>query len=136
MEWSMIMMHDFRVFTGWGIYKVEALVILTGPDLVVIFGGGEKYHIGASALSIPRESFASKNSPSASASVLCVTGHKDDELARAAALKLAAKYSCTVNVIVGLHINRATIEDIDQLVDCFYDCLSLIERRLDEHFNQ
>lgn len=128
-------MHDFRVLAGRGIYKVEALVILTGRDIVVVFGGGEKYHIGASALAVARESLADKNNPSASASVLCVSGHKEDQLARAAALKLATKYSCTVNVIVGLHINRATVEDINQLVDCFYDCLSLLERKLDDSFN-
>lgn len=128
------MMRYFRVSAGSGVYKVDALVVLTGKDLVIIFGGGERCHIGASSLAIPRESLADKRITSASASVLCVTGHKDDELARAAALKLAAKYSCVVNTIVGLHIDNAKEGDIKKLGVSFNDCLTLLEKTLDEQF--
>jgi hypothetical protein len=63
--------------------------------------------------------------PSASASVLCVTGHKEDLLARTAAIELAADFKCRVNVTVGLHIDGATAEDVRLLNENY--CASLDE---------
>jgi hypothetical protein len=44
--------------------------------------------------------------------VLCVTGHKDDELARALALRAASRLGRMVVVTVGLHVEAAGPEDI------------------------
>jgi hypothetical protein len=50
-------------------------------------------------------------------SLLCVTGHKEDELARAAAHELATEFACRVNVTVGLHVDHATSDDIALLFE-------------------
>ncbi len=125
------MMTEFKIFVGEDPFKVNACVIQTGKDLVVVFGGGEMHHIGASALAEPRASLLDANRVSASASVLCVSGHKDDCLAREAALRLATRYSCIVNVIVGLHVDNAAAEDIQYLVLNFNKCLIKVEQFLD-----
>ena len=80
-------MFSFTVAAGEGAHRVEALCALAGPDLCLCLAGGESPHIGAAALAVPRESLRGGGEPSASASVLCVTGHKEDELARDAALR-------------------------------------------------
>ncbi|MBN2247186.1 MAG: hypothetical protein JW733_00655 [Coriobacteriia bacterium] len=97
--------------------RVEAVVVSCGPDVSVCFGGGEGPHIGAVALGIPRPSLMDHSAPSASASVLCVTGHKEDELAREAALKLATTLGCRVSVSVGLHVDDATPADIRDMAE-------------------
>ncbi|MHB1018348.1 MAG: prenylated flavin chaperone LpdD [Coriobacteriia bacterium] len=97
--------------------RVEAVIVSCGPDVSVCFGGGEGPHIGAVALGIPRPSLADPSAPSASASVLCVTGHKEDELARSAALELATALGCRVNVSVGLHIDDAIPAEIREMAE-------------------
>ena len=70
-------MKHFNIKAGEKQYIVEADVIICGKDLNVCIGGGEVQHIGASALAIPRKSLANEEKNSASASVICVVGHKD-----------------------------------------------------------
>lgn len=108
-------MKHFSVEAGQNQYRVEAEVNICGKDLNVCIGGGEAYHIGASALAIPRKSLANEEETSASASVFCVVGHKEDELARKTALELSTLFGCIVNVTVGIHIDDATKEDIKLL---------------------
>lgn len=109
-------------------HRVEAVIIFCGPDITVCCGGGEAHHIGAVALAVPRPSLADNSLPSASASVLCVTGHKEDELVRASALELATLFGCRVNVTGGLHINGATAEDIHTLDENYAAVLSEVKR--------
>lgn len=104
-----------RAIAGSGQYTVEAVVIMCGIDIAVTIAGGGAYHIGASALATPRPSLTGGDKISASASVICALGHKEDLLARQAALDLASEFNCRVNVTVGLHIDHATAADIGEL---------------------
>ena len=106
-------------------HRVEAGAFLLGNDIVVVIGGGTKWHIGAVALAVPRSSLADPSQVSASASVLCVTGHKEDDLARSAALFLASTLKRTVTVVVGIHIDQASGEDINIVTA---NCHAAIER--------
>lgn len=110
-------MKTHSIGHGEGRLRVEAVVALPGPDISVCFGGGEAPHIGAVALGIPRPSLMDPTVPSASASVLCATGHKEDELARSAALELATVFGCRVSVSVGLHVDDATAADIREMAE-------------------
>ena len=101
-------------------YTVTACVVLCGKDIAVVIGGGEASHIGAAALASPRPS-------SASASVLCRLGHKDDLPAREAALRLASKFNTNVAVTAGLHIDDADSDDIAKLQHNFQQILEAIE---------
>ncbi len=97
---------------GDGKCKVTAIITSCGKDVVVVIGGGVE-HIGAVALGIPRPSLRQDGNISASASVLCVVGHKEDLVAREAALQLSSKLNTRVLVSVGLHLDTASLDDIN-----------------------
>jgi gallate decarboxylase subunit D len=114
-------------------YVVEAMVTLCGTDIAVNIGGGLRPHIGAVALAMPRPSIRSDGNISATASVLCILGHKEDVLARTAALHLARAFHKVVLVSVGLHVENATSEDIECLNKNFDILLTLIETWLQKY---
>jgi hypothetical protein len=114
---------------GSGICKIEATAVISGKDVVLVIGGGTRPHIGAVSLALPRPSLADPSQVSSSASVLCVTGHKEDELARSAGLEMAAALDTTVTVIAGIHIDQATWPDILALsTNCEHVLKKLIYR--------
>lgn len=125
-------MNGFQTKIGEGIYTVEAAVTICGKDINVCMGGGDTFHIGASALAVPRPSLADPTKNSASASVICVTSHKEDEIARSAALHLATLFKVRVNVTCGLHIDNATKEDIDILFENYRLVLKDVEKKIAE----
>ena len=126
-------MHSFSVAAGEGVHRVEVLCALLGDDICLCIGGGESPHIGAAALAVPRDSLRGSGESSASASVLCVTGHKEDELARETALRFAAKLGGRVLVSAGLHIDRAGGRDIALLLENCRAALDMaLERLLEE----
>ncbi len=112
-------MNTKQLEIGRNPYKISATVTLCGTDVAVIIGGGEKPHIGAVGLASPRPSLKDASIVSASVSVICVLGHKDDMLAREAASFLSTKFNANVVVSVGLHLDNATKEDIEKLKDNF-----------------
>lgn len=123
-------MKHFNIKIGEKQYIVEAEVIICGKDLNVCIGGGEAHHIGASALAIPRKSLKNGENNSASVSVLCVVGHKEDELARKAAIELSTLFQCKVNVTVGMHIDNATKGDIQVLFENYIILLDEIKQKI------
>lgn len=108
-------------------YRVQAVLTLCGGDISLNIGGGILPHIGAVAVAEPRQSLRNDGSPSASCSVLCMLGHKDDLLAREAALKIATVTNSRTVVTVGMHVDCITLEQIDVLTTNFWqvvcDCL-------------
>jgi hypothetical protein len=125
----------FRAQHGSNPLQVEALAVISGSDVTVIFGGGTHYHIGATALAVPRPSLANPNQTSASASVICVSGHKEDEIARWAALSLASILNCIVVVCVGLHVDEASADDIKIMLDNFDKVSTDITMVLQEYYS-
>lgn len=111
---------------GTGEYLLEATAVRCGDDLTVVIGGGERQHIGAVAVGVPRPSLQNANMVSSSASVICLTAHKEDMLARSAALLLARLTEHTVTVTVGLHIDDASVEAIAVLEKNFKELLEQI----------
>ncbi len=93
----------FIVSTHTGRYDLTAAVRRIGSDLLVAVWGGEKPHIGAVAVARPRPSLEDGARTSASASVFCFTGHKEDQLARAMALEIAANLNTPVVLTAGMH---------------------------------
>ncbi|MGI5900962.1 MAG: hypothetical protein ACOX7U_00615 [Desulfitobacteriia bacterium] len=101
---------------GKGDKRIEVAAMCCGRDVAVTVVGGIKHHIGAVALAVPRPSLKDPSEISASASVICVTGHKDDELARDIALKFSSTLNCIASVSVGIHIDQAQEEEIGILI--------------------
>ena len=106
---------NFSFSTDNGGYFVELQAKFIGNDLLVVCSGGDKPHIGAVAVAHPRPSLDDPDQLSASANIICLSGHREDELARASSLKLCKQLGCTVTVVAGMHwndIDRAGIEQV------------------------
>lgn len=125
-------MHEISATAGTGVHTVTVTGLLLGADLCLAFGGGTNAHIGAVALATPRPSLEDKARISASSSVLCVIGHKEDLLARALSLKAATCLNCRVSVSVGLHIDGADKNDIDLLQENCNAALDLLIIKLEQ----
>lgn len=108
--------NEFHIKTTEGSYDIEAHVRLIGEDLLVAISGGEKPHIGAVSVAQPRPSLKDPEVTSATASVICLTGHKEDELAKKASEFLAAALNTRVVVTAGIHWNDIDEEGIRRVI--------------------
>jgi hypothetical protein len=107
---------EFTLETDTGAYDLTASVRMIGSDLLIAIWGGEKPHIGAVAVAQPRPSLKDPAVTSSSASVICLLGHKEDELAKAAAEILAAALKTQVVVTAGIHWDNLAPEAIRRVV--------------------
>jgi hypothetical protein len=107
---------QFTIQTREGEYDLTASVRLIGPDLLVAIWGGEKPHIGAIAMAQPRPSLKDPAVTSSTASVFSYVGHKEDELAKAAAEILAATLKTNVVVTAGIHWDNLPPEGIRRVI--------------------
>ncbi|MEW6573207.1 MAG: hypothetical protein AB1374_06195 [Bacillota bacterium] len=111
------MLKTFTARAGEGKYTVEVLATLTGEGLIVQVLGGEKPHVGAVALSLPRPSLSEPGKLKASTTVVPLYGHRDDEIARPVAEQLAIASGQTVVVVAGVHVDAATQDEVKLLLD-------------------
>lgn len=103
---------EFIVETETEIYNLQASVRLIGDDVLVAIWGGERPHIGAVAVAQPRPSLRDAAVISATASVFCFLGHKEDSLAKTVAETLAAKLNTQTVVTAGIHWDNLDAEGI------------------------
>ncbi len=115
---------EFTVRTETGAYDLEAAVRFIGCDLLVAVWGGERPHIGAVAVARPPPTHRDPARASATTTVFCLVGHKEDELARATAEVLAAMLKTPVVVTAGIHWDglgpegiRAVVRNSEALVE-------------------
>ena len=106
---------DFTIHTNEDEYNLSAQVRLIGDDILVAIWGGEKPHIGAVAAAHSSPSVKDPKVMSTTASVLCYSGHKEDELAKSAAKKLAAALDTKVVVTAGIHWDNLSAEGIQKV---------------------
>jgi hypothetical protein len=108
------MENQFNDSIDEGKFKVILYAITSGNDLTVIIEGGEKPHIGSVVIACPDKSKSKK----VNYTIWTNAGHKDDVVAEDAATELmkSLNFNKNVVVIVGLHIDNATRDDIDRLV--------------------
>lgn len=116
-------MESKRFSAGQPPHRAEGVLTLCGKDICLNIGGGSLAHIGAVAVGEPRPSLRNNGELSASCSVLCMLGHKDDLLAREAALQLASAAGTRAVVTVGLHVDEAAPADIGLLSENFKSIL-------------
>lgn len=122
---------EFHVATTDGRYRLEANVRLIGEDLLVAVWGGEKPHIGAVAVAQPRPSLRPPHDEvSASASVICLLGHKEDDFAKSAAESLAAAMNRPVVVSAGMHWNQIDAGGIARVEESARQLIVLILQEL------
>ena len=107
---------EFTLETDTGAYDLTASVRWIGPDLLVAIWGGEKPHIGAVAVAQPRPSLKDPEVTSATASVICNIGHKEDELVKAASEILASVLKTQVVVAAGIHWDNLESKGIRRII--------------------
>jgi hypothetical protein len=78
---------------------------MSGGDLCVVLGGGERPHIGAAAVASPSESGAVR-----------LPEHRDDVPALEMARKISAAKNIAVCVAAGIHIDGASADEIAALL--------------------
>lgn len=99
-------------------FKTHTIIcsaIQMGNDWNISIYGGDKPHIGAIALGIPRPSLQDENKISSSVSILTITGHKEDVIVQKSAKILASTLNSTVVVSCGIHIDDISFNDIQDL---------------------
>lgn len=87
-----------------------------GKDIHLLLYGGEKPHLGCTVLALPRQSLDAGNPHgSSTASVLNVTGHKDETLCRFLAETVAAKKQAVTVCSGGFHMDTITPDQIQKV---------------------
>ncbi len=107
---------EFNIQTTEDSYNLSANIRLIGEDVLVAIWGGERPHIGAVAVAQPRPSLKDPDVTSASTSVFCFVGHKEDELAKASAEILSATLNTPVVVAAGIHWDNLDEEAILKII--------------------
>lgn len=123
------MVKTLLVSAGEGRYRVELSTSFTAEGLVCQLYGGERPHVGAVILSLPRPSLQNPDKTSCNSSVLPMLGHKEDELAKPIAEKLAKSFQQPVVLVAGIHIEHATGEEINILVN---HCWQVVDKLLNQ----
>ncbi len=88
-------------------FTIEACCTIMGDDYLLSIWGG-KAHIGAVAMAQPRDSLQDPSRRSATASVFCYVGHKEDQLVKEVSERMAAELDAKVVVVAGLHWDDLT----------------------------
>ncbi len=101
---------------GTGRYRVGIIATLTGEGISVLLTGGEKPHVGAVVLSVPRASLTGAGI-GCDSWILPVPGHKDAEAARPAAEMICRATGQTTVVTAGIHIEQATGGELQTLLN-------------------
>ena len=96
---------------------VTVIVVKMGNDVNISILGGDKPHIGAIALAVPREHFSENEKTSVSVSLLTVTGQKEDEIVMPVAKKISRSFNSSVVVSCGIHKDNITLKEIRTFVD-------------------
>ena len=110
-------MQDIRIYTKELSFSTLTVSVgKLGKDCHLTVWGGEKPHIGCTVLAVPRESLKGDGGQSCTASVLNVTGHKDEQICRILAEE-TAKYCGAVTVCTGgFHTDNITKEQIGEVL--------------------
>ena len=101
---------------GEGRFRITLEIKRLAEGLQALLTGGEKPHIGATVLALPRTSLQDAESRSCDCYVLPVPGHKDDIIAKKCASDLCEATGEAVCVTAGVHVDNATKDDLEQLV--------------------
>jgi glutamine amidotransferase-like uncharacterized protein len=103
------------ITSGKGKYKVWLKRDTIGEDLVFFLGGGEHSHIGGVVICEPGKPVHA----------IRLTGHYDDIVLQPIAEIACKKYKTKVVAIGGVHIDYATKQEIDLLIE---NSKKLVER--------
>lgn len=99
-----------------GELALQAVAVPMGDDLMVAVTGGDKPHIGAASVSVPRPSLRDPAKTSSTTSTINLTGHKDNAVGDRISAYLSAALKANVVVACGVHIDNLGPGDIARFV--------------------
>ncbi|HWP97952.1 MAG TPA: hypothetical protein VN426_13995 [Syntrophomonadaceae bacterium] len=123
--------EEVKLSYGEGRYRIYLTAIITGDGISATITGGEKPHIGGSALSVPRPGNLGDK-------IHCDTwitprpGHRDSEIAALVSHRICMDTGYATAVIAGIHIDSANKEDINLLIDNSREAARLLTKRVKE----
>lgn len=97
--------------------KLTVEIRRLGSDFQVTVWGGDRPHVGCCVLAVPRASLTGDGSVSVTSSVLNVTGHKDEQICRYLAEKIAVEEQAVVVCSGGFHVDGITKEQIAEVLE-------------------
>lgn len=97
-------------------FLLSAQAQFIGTDILVSIFGGTRPHIGSVVVSTPRKSLKYPEKTSATSSIINITGHKDEAIARMFSEKIAAAFSCTTVAVAGFHVDNLSPGEIDTVL--------------------
>ncbi len=103
------------ITSGRGKYKVWLQRHDICDDLVFFLGGGERSHIGGVVIAEPGKKIKA----------IRLTGHYDDIVLQPIAEAACKKYKKKVVAVGGVHVDNATKQQIDILVE---NCKKLVKK--------
>lgn len=117
MEWTVGDRTPFVIEKELSFSIISVQVMKLGNDYNIVVQGGDRPHVGCAVLAIPRLSLTGDGSMSATASVLNVTGHKDEMICRYLAEHIAMKKNAVVVCAGGFHEDGIRQEQIQEVLD-------------------
>jgi hypothetical protein len=102
------------ITSGEGKYKVWLEEKKIGNDILFILGGGEQSHIGGVVICEPNKN----------PQVIRLEGHYDDVVLKPIAEAACKKYKTKVVAVGGVHVDNATKQEIEKLVE---NCKELVK---------
>ena len=102
------------ITSGEGKYKVYLEKRQIGRDLIYILGGGEKSHIGGVVICEPGKK----------SQAIRLEGHYDDIVLQPIAEAACKKYDAKVVAVGGVHVDNASKDEINILVE---NCKELVK---------
>lgn len=111
---------------------MELELTITGDGIMGHLIGGEKPHLGAVVLCVPRPSLSNEEKRGSNSWVIPLLGHKDDEVTKPVAELIAISTGQPVSLAAGIHIDQATGDDIKHLIE---NC-NLAAQKFLEAYNQ
>lgn len=123
--------EEIKVSCGDGRYLINISAIATGDGVAVILTGGERPHVGGSAMSVPRSGREDTKSR-------CDTwitprpGHRDSEAAALVSRILCEGTGMTTAVTAGIHIENAASEEINILMENSREVARLLINKIKE----
>lgn len=106
--------------------KLVVKISRIGDDIHITLQGGKKPHIGCAVLAVPRPSLDGDGTRSSTASVLNVTGHKDEVLCRWLAEQMAVRENAVTVCCGGFHVDHITKEQIREVKEAVEEIIETL----------
>ncbi len=103
------------ITAGKGKYKVWLQRHHIGDDIVFFLGGGQHAHVGGVVIAEPGKKLKTTR----------LTGHYDDIVLKPIAKVACKRYKTKVIAVGGVHVDNATKEEINLLVE---NCKKLVKK--------